>query len=422
MKAYSQGWRQLKWGDLATLEYGKALRGYQAAKAKYPVYGTNGLIGWHDTALCNKPGIIIGRKGAYRGVHLSKIPFFVIDTAFYLKLFSDDVDLTWAFYQLINFDINKIDSGSAIPSTSREAFYQIPVSLPPLPTQRKIAAILTAYDDLIENNTRRIAILEEMAQSLYREWFVHFRFPGHEKIKMVESALGLIPEGWEVGKFTDIANVLSGGTPRTHILEFWNGIIPFFTPRDAMNSFYVMETDKKITEVGLKNCSSRLYPKNTVFITARGTVGKVLLASVDMAMNQSCYALQGRDGIDQLFIFLITKNYIDQLKQKSHGAVFDTIIVDTFKLLDIVKPPLTLIPLFCTLVSPIFENVLNLLRRDLNLRRTRDLLLPKLISGEIDVEELEIETGEELSTVVESLEHARVEEVVLAGEQGTLWG
>ena len=86
-------WRQLRWGDLATLEYGKGLRGYQEAVAKYPVYGTNGLIGWHDSALCEKPGIIIGRKGAYRGVHLSKTPFFVIDTAFYLNLLSDDVDL-----------------------------------------------------------------------------------------------------------------------------------------------------------------------------------------------------------------------------------------------------------------------------------------------------------------------------------------
>jgi type I restriction enzyme, S subunit len=169
LKDSSQRWQKLKWGDLATLEYGKGLRGYQTAKLKYPVYGTNGQIGWYDTALCKRPGIIIGRKGAYRGVHLSKTPFYVIDTAFYLNLLSDDVDLTWAYYQLINFDINNLDSGSAIPSTSREAFYQIPVLLPPLPTQHKIASILSAYDDLIENNTRRIAILEEMAQSLYRE-------------------------------------------------------------------------------------------------------------------------------------------------------------------------------------------------------------------------------------------------------------
>lgn len=405
MKDFRKDWRELKWGNLATLEYGKGLRGYQFAKSKYPVYGTNGLIGWHDTALCKKPGIIIGRKGAYRGVHMSKTPFYVIDTAFYLNLLSDEVDLNWAYYQLINFDINKIDSGSAIPSTSREAFYQIPVLLPPLLIQRKIAAILSAYDDLIENNTRRIAILEEMAQALYREWFVHFRFPGHEKNGMVKSALGLIPEGWEVVRFTDIADVLSGGTPRTTTPEYWNGAIPFFTPKDVDASFYAIETEKSITELGLKACNSKLYPKNTVFITARGTVGKVVLSAVDMAMNQSCYALQGRDGFDQLSIFLMLTNCIDQLKQNAHGAVFDTIIVDTFRMLQVVKPPLALTNAFRSIASPIFETVLNLLNKNAILRKTRDLLLPKLISGEADVERLEIagvdETGEVETKAIE---------------------
>lgn len=301
---------------------------------------------------------------------------------------------------------------------------QMKITAPPLSTQHKIAAILSAYDDLIENNTRRIAILEEMAQTLYREWFVHFRYPGHEKNRMVESAIGMIPEGWEVVKFTDIANILSGGTPKTHISAFWNGPIPFFTPKDAMNLFYVTKTEKNITALGLKNCSSRLYPKNTVFITARGTVGKVLLSGVDMAMNQSCYALQGQDDIDQLFIFLTIRNYIDQLKQKSHGAVFDTIIVDTFKLLNIVKPSLDLIGAFCLFISPIFENVLKLINKNLNLRRTRDLLLPKLISGEVDVERLNIETGGATSEAAASIEDdiEKSAEAALAGEQMMLWG
>jgi len=262
--------------------------------------------------------------------------------------------------------------------------------LPPLPIQHKIASILSDYDDLIENNTRHIAILEELAQSLYREWFVHFRFPGHEKKRLVESELGLIPKGWEVVRFTDMADILSGGTPRTTISEYWNGPIPFFTPRDAPSSFYVTETEKSITQIGLRACNSKLYPKNTVFITARGTVGKVVLSAVDMAMNQSCYALQGLDGIDQFTIFLSISNCIDQLKQNAHGAVFDTIIVDTFRMLQVVKPPLALTNAFRSLVSPVFELVLNLLNKNTNLRQTRDLLLPKLISGEVDVEGLDI--------------------------------
>ena len=124
------GWKPTAWGQLATLEYGKAIRGYEDTDAPFPVFGTNGPIGWHDKSLCNTAGIIIGRKGAYRGVHYSSVPFWVIDTAFYLKPRDDSVDLLWAFYHLLHVDINSIDSGSAIPSTSRDAFYAIPVVFP----------------------------------------------------------------------------------------------------------------------------------------------------------------------------------------------------------------------------------------------------------------------------------------------------
>lgn len=290
----------------------------------------------------------------------------------------------------VRSQIKATATGATVRHTAPERIYAIEVQLPPLSTQRKIAAVLSAYDDLIENNTRRIAILEEMAQSLYREWFVHFRFPGHEKKSMVESALGMIPEGWEVVRFTDIIDVLSGGTPKTTIFEYWNGEIPFFTPKDASSSFYVIETERSITEHGLKTCNSKLYPKDTVFITARGTVGKVVLASANMAMSQSSYALIGKDGLNSLFTFLLTRNCIDQLRQNSHGAVFDTIIVDTFVRLKVIKPSIALIKAFSTIIEPTFEEILNLLHRNLNLRQTRDLLLPKLISGEVDVEGLEI--------------------------------
>jgi type I restriction enzyme S subunit len=259
------------------------------------------------------------------------------------------------------------------------------IDLPPLSTQRTIAGILSAYDDLIENNTRRIAILEEMARALYHEWFVKFRFPGHENVKMVESELGMIPEGWEVVRFFDIVDVLSGGTPKTTVSDYWNGDIPFYTPKDAPDSFFVTATEKSITEAGLKTCNSKLYPKNTVFITARGTVGKIALNAIDMAMNQSCYALRGRDGINQLFVFMHIHNCIRQLKKTATGAVFDTIIVDTFKQLKVVKPPSALIEAFARTASPIFDQILNLTQRNTDLRRARDLLLPKLISGEIDV-------------------------------------
>ncbi len=137
-----KGWRACRWGDIATLEYGKSLRGYQDANGLYRVYGTNGPIGWHTEALFKHPGVIICRKGAYRGVHYSPQPFFVIDTAFYLKA-KVDFDMKWAYYELLNFDINSLDSGSAIPSTSREDFYSIPVCLPSI-------GVLRAFDETLK--------------------------------------------------------------------------------------------------------------------------------------------------------------------------------------------------------------------------------------------------------------------------------
>lgn len=260
------------------------------------------------------------------------------------------------------------------------------VPLPPLPIQRRIAGILSAYDELIENSQRRIRILETMARALYREWFIHFRYPGHESVPRVPSPLGEIPEGWEVKAFTEVADVLSGGTPKTDVAEYWNGDIPFFTPRDAPDCFYVQDTDKHVTELGLSKCASQLYPPDTVFITARGTVGKVALSSVPMAMNQSCYALRGKGDISQRSLFLLTLQQVDYLKTNTGGATFDTIVVDTFRRMQIVMPPRSTIAEFAGQVNAMFQEVDTLQRQIQTLRRTRDLLLPRLLSGQISVE------------------------------------
>ena len=275
--------------------------------------------------------------------------------------------------------------GAAQPNMSGGQIEGLEIPCPPLPEQRRIAGILSAYDDLMENSQRRIRILEAMARSLYREWFVHFRFPGHEKHPRVGSPLGDIPQGWEVKPFTEIADVLSGGTPRTDVPEYWDGEIPFFTPRDVPDCFYVQDTDKHTNDLGLSKCASELYPPDTIFITARGTVGKVALPSVPMAMNQSCYALRGQPGIPQRFLFLMTLQQVDYLKTNTGGATFDTIVVDTFRRMQIVKPARDLVARFARKTDAIFEQVNTLQRQIQNLRRTRDLLLPRLLSGQIEI-------------------------------------
>jgi type I restriction enzyme, S subunit len=261
-----------------------------------------------------------------------------------------------------------------------------PLEIPSLSVQRRIAGFLSAYDEMMENSQRRIRLLEAMSRALYRAWFVHFRFPGHQKIKQVDSSLGKIPHGWEVKPFTEIADVLSGGTPKTDVAEYWNGEIPFFTPRDTPDCFYVQDTEKHVTELGLSKCASELYSPDTVFITARGTVGKVALPSVPMAMNQSCYALRGKPGIPQRFLFLMTLQQVDYLKTNTGGATFDTIVVDTFRRMEVVNPAREIIARFARQTDAIFEQVNTLQRQIQNLRRTRDLLLPRLLSGQVELE------------------------------------
>ena len=158
-------WEHKRWGDFVTLEYGKSLRDYRKSTGKYRVFGTNGPIGFNDRPLCESAGIVIGRKGAYRGVHFSPEPFFVIDTAFYLKP-KTDLDLKWAYYELLRFDINGMDSGSAIPSTSRDDFYGIPVVLPPSEIQEAFGKIVDGWFAKIHANEAESRTLAAMRDTL----------------------------------------------------------------------------------------------------------------------------------------------------------------------------------------------------------------------------------------------------------------
>jgi type I restriction enzyme S subunit len=273
-------------------------------------------------------------------------------------------------------------TGTKVKHTAPERIYRVNATVPSkVPEQKKIASILSAYDDLIKNNRWRIQLLEQAARLLYREWLVRFRFPGHEDVKIIDG----VPEGWEKSTAFEVMEVLSGGTPKTSVSEYWNGDIPFFTPKDSTNSPYALETEKYISEQGLSKCNSQLYPKDTIFITARGTVGNLNLAQVPMAMNQSCYALIGKELVTQYFLYYALRFGIDQFKSRAVGSVFDAIIRDTFKLIPFVVPSIQLIVNFTEWVTPIFRQIDNLLSSNIKLKKARDILLPRLMNGEIEV-------------------------------------
>jgi len=301
---------------------------------------------------------------------------------------SSELDNSFLYYSLRNVTFSGYIVGTAQGAASQAAItldsiraYKIDV--PPLPEQKRIAGILSAYDDLIENNLRRIKILEEMAQSLYREWFVHFRFPGHESTPMIDSPLGPIPEGWEVKKVADAFSIVGGGTPSKKKDEYWEGgDIQWYSPRDltADKTMFMERSVNHINELGLKKSSAKLFPANSVMLTSRATIGAIAINTVPSCTNQGFITCLPNDSIPQLFLFQWLTANVETFILHASGATFKEISKGVFKGLDFLQPPHDLVTQFENTSTPIADQLLNLQRRNQNLRATRDLLLPKLLT------------------------------------------
>lgn len=277
--------------------------------------------------------------------------------------------------------LKTMSSGSTTKFLTVRMLDNLDIPLFGINTQTQIVNILSAYDDLIENNQKQIKLLEEAAQRLYKEWFVDLRFPGHENTKIVDG----VPEGWNICPFSSKVDIMSGGTPKTSIPDYYNGRIPFYTPKDSDGAFFAYKTQINITEGGLKNCNSRLYPPKTVIVTARGTVGKTTILAVPMAMNQSCYALKMKENDAPYYLFFALNNEIKALQTMANGGVFNTIIGKTFDSINIQIPKDPLIYAFEETVRPFMEQIKNKLQANSKLVEARNRLLLKMMNGEVEV-------------------------------------
>lgn len=262
--------------------------------------------------------------------------------------------------------VRNIAVGATMPSINTKLLGEVVVTFPELEQQKRISGILSAIDSKIEVNQKINDNLEQQAAALFSSLYNR--------------------SNTEV-RYTDLIQILGGGTPKTGETAYWNGNIAFFTPKDV-GTPYTFITEKTITEEGLSHCNSRLYPVNTVFVTARGTVGKVGLSGVPMAMNQSCYALVGKET-HQLLVYFYTLKVVDKLKHKASGAVFDAITTRDFESEQIMKLSDDDARAFLCVAEPMFQDILNNSIENLRLSTLRDFLLPKLMSGEIDVSNIQ---------------------------------
>jgi type I restriction enzyme, S subunit len=266
-------------------------------------------------------------------------------------------------------------------------FENMKLPIPPIEKQREIVNEYNTIQNRIALNQQLIQKLEETAQAIYREWFVEFEFPD-ENGKPYKSNGGemvwddqlcmVIPMGWGSISFTKAVKLGGGGTPSTSSAEYWNGNISFYTPGDLALQYYCISTEKHITKLGLQKCSSKLYPTNTVFVTARGaTVGGVALAGIPMAMNQTCYAING-NGKNDFYIHQLTLYIMSQLKNEAVGATFEALVTKNFDSKFVISPNGEIDNLYSLKVNKLYQFMLLKMKENQKLTALKSLLLSKL--------------------------------------------
>ena len=291
------------------------------------------------------------------------------------------------------FENNASGSGQRY-TLSNDTIGNIPVLLPSIEEQHIIGNVLADIDRKIELNKQINDNLEAMAKQLYDYWFVQFDFPNEEG-KPYKSSGGAmvwneklkreIPEGWYAENICKIANILSGGTPSKAVDEYWNnGTIPFFGPTDCNGSVFQIKTADHITQKGLEHCASSLFEEGIVIITARGSIGKLVIVGTPMAMNQSCYALQSKEG-EYEYLYFLTTQLIDCLKAKGSGSVFKSIIASDIEHSTLCVATENVVSEFCKKVKPLFEKLKANTIEIAELTKQRDELLPLLMNGQATV-------------------------------------
>ena len=384
-------WREVHLRDICEFKYGKNLPGSKRVPGKYNVYGSSSVTGTHNEFLVKGPGIIVGRKGTVGKVQYSKEDFFPIDTTYFVDIDTEQVNLLFLYYRLPLCGFEGMNSDAAIPGLNRTAAINCKINLPPLSTQQKIANILSAYDDLIENNTKRIELLEEQAQLLYEEWFVRMKFPDYENT-LIDEESGL-PEGWGEEKIENLVEVTS--SKRIFLSDYVEEGIPFFRGKEIIlkSKNEPLNDRLYITREKFNTIRKKFGVPTTgdVLITAVGTLGYPYLVTKD---DGDFYFKDGnliwlKNDNKVLSSYLIScfknENFKARLNNIAIGSSQKALTIKSIKDLKMLIPSEALLESFNEMVQPRFELISKLQVQNRYLKEARDILLPRLMMGIIEV-------------------------------------
>lgn len=386
-------WETATWGNIASLEYGKSLRSYSDKPDVAEVYGTNGKIGWHDEGLWKGPGVIVGRKGAYRGVHYTENSFWVIDTAYSLVP-RRKLNLRWAYYALKHLDPNTIDDGSPIPSTTRAALYAQRVLVPPLAEQESIASILGALDDKIELNRRLAGTLEAIARALFRSWFIDFdpvraKAEGHPT-GLPDDLAALFPQsldddkpdGWVQRSLTSVATFLNGLALQKYPAADGQASVPVIKIAD-MRTGPTQRSSRANLDIPsdyFVNDGDHLFSWSGSLIHSRWVHGRA-------ALNQHLFKVTPINGLPSWLSYFAVDYHLPgfQAIASSKAVTMGHIQRHHLDEASIPLPPSDLLDHMDKIMAPLHARALAAQLESRTLVAFRDTLLPKLITGELRI-------------------------------------
>lgn len=403
-------WRVVPLGDVCELKRGYDLPNGSRRDGRIPVVSSSGTTGWHDEAKVTAPGVVTGRYGTLGQVFYIAEDFWPLNTALYVRDFKGN-EPRFVAALLRSMNLAQYDGAAAVPGLNRNHVHTVPVRVPAVRTQGEIADVVQAFDDLIENNRRRVEVLDEMARAIYREWFVKFRYPGHEGIPLVDSALGPLPLNWELGTVASVAlgqrNAIAGGPFGSKLgrKDYQPCGVPVLRGNNLRvhggfdESDFVFVSEEKAAEL-----RSAWAKRGDIVITQRGTLGQVGRIPSDSkfdlyVLSQSQMKVTvDEERADPTFIYMqlcspeTTQRFVAQAIRTGVPHVN----LGLLREFSVVVPPLGLQLRFSAATAPLLEFAVSLERERARLSQIRDLLLPKLVTGQIDVSTLDLDALPEL--------------------------
>ena len=368
-------WKNGEFGDFVTLKRGFDLPQQKREDGQVPIFSSSGITGTHSTAMVKAPGVITGRYGTIGEVFYAAKDFWPLNTTLFVEDFHGN-DAKFIYYFLKTLEWSKFTSASAVPGINRNTVHKETVSLPDIETQRRIASTLSMLDEKIKTNTEINDNLEQQAQSYFQELFVDNADPE-----------------WAIGTISDLGTVVGGSTPSKAKPEYYTESgIAWITPKDLSinKSKFVSHGENDITELGLKNSSAAIMPEGTVLFSSRAPIGYIAIATGEVTTNQGFKSVVPKPEIGTPFVYFFLKNTLPVIEGMASGSTFKEVSGSTMKKVPAVIPDAETLAKFSSFCAPIFAQQRILEEQNQSLAILRDNLLPKLMSGEIDVSDVQL--------------------------------